>query len=119
LPFTSKERRIIASIARYHRKGLPKQSHYNLATLDQATIHKVKVLSCILRLADSLDYSHQSIVEVLILKIGTKRITVECMFKTKSVSEEQAFNKKKDLFEKVFAKKMVLIWKQPSKPLDT
>ena len=25
--------------------------------------------------------------------------------------EEQAFNKKKDLFEKVFAKKLVLIWK--------
>jgi hypothetical protein len=26
--------------------------------------------------------------------------------------EEQAFNKKKDLCEKVFAKKLVLVWKQ-------
>jgi putative phosphoesterase len=119
LPFTSQERRIIASIARYHRKGLPKPTHYNLATLDRATVHKVKILSSLLRIADSLDYSHQSTVEVLIIKIGTKRITVECMFKTKSALEEQAFNKKKDLFEKVFAKKMVLIWKRPSKPLDT
>ena len=33
LPFTSRERRIIASIARYHRKGLPKPSHYNLFIL--------------------------------------------------------------------------------------
>lgn len=119
LPFSSQERRIVACIARYHRKGLPKQTHYNLAALDRATIHKVKVLSSLLRVADSLDYSHQSTVEVLIIKLGTKRITVECMFKTKSTLEEQAFNKKKDLFEKVFAKKMVLIWKQPSKPLDT
>ncbi len=28
LQFTSRERRIIANIARYHRKALPKQSHY-------------------------------------------------------------------------------------------
>ncbi len=119
LPFTSKERRIIASIARYHRKGLPKQTHYNLGSLDCATIYKVKVLASLLRIADGLDYSHRSIVEVLIIKIGTKRIIVECMFKTKSILEEQAFNKKKDLFENVFAKKMVLIWKEPSKPLDT
>jgi len=118
LPFTSQERRIIASIARYHRKGLPKQTHYNLATLDRVNLHKVKVLASLLRLADSLDYSHQSIVEVLIIKMGIKRITVECMFKTKSILEEQAFNKKKDLFEKVFVKKMVLIWKRPPKLLD-
>ncbi|HEY9759023.1 MAG TPA: YfcE family phosphodiesterase, partial [Oculatellaceae cyanobacterium] len=30
LPFPSQDRRIIASIARYHRKALPKQGHYNL-----------------------------------------------------------------------------------------
>ena len=119
LPFTSQERRIIASIARYHRKGLPKQTHYNLLSFDRATIHKVKVLASFLRMADGLDYSHQSIVEALIVKRGTKRVTVECMFKTKSTLEEQAFNKKKDLFEKVFAKEMVLVWKGPLKPLDT
>ena len=112
MPFTSQERRIIASIARYHRKGLPKQNHYNLATLDRATVHKVKVLASLLRVADSLDYSHQSIVEILNIKSGTKKITVECLSESKSPLEEQAFNKKKDLFEKVFAKKMVLIWKQ-------
>jgi exopolyphosphatase/guanosine-5'-triphosphate,3'-diphosphate pyrophosphatase len=119
LPFTSQERRIIASIARYHRNGLPKQTHYNLLSFDRATIHKVKVLASFLRMADGLDYSHQSIVEALIVKRGTKRLTVECMFKTKSTLEEQAFNKKKDLFEKVFAKEMVLVWKGPLKPLDT
>ncbi len=70
-------------------------------------------------MADSLDYTHQSVVEALNVKVGSKKITVECVCETKSILEEQAFNKKKDLFEKVFAKKMVLIWKkQPSKPLD-
>jgi exopolyphosphatase/guanosine-5'-triphosphate,3'-diphosphate pyrophosphatase len=75
-------------------------------------------LASLLRIADGLDYTHQSIVEALNIKVGTKRITVECVSKTKSVLEEQAFNKKKDLFEKVFAKKVVLLWKKkPSQPL--
>jgi exopolyphosphatase/pppGpp-phosphohydrolase len=111
LPFSSQERRIVASIARYHRKGLPKQSHYNLKTLDRVTVRKVEILSSLLRVADSLDYTHQSIVKSLNIKVG-KRITVGCVCLTESMLEEQAFNKKKDLFEKVFAKKLVLVWKR-------
>ena len=112
LQFASQERRIVASIARYHRKGLPKSGHYNLATLDCNTIHKVKILSSLLRIADSLDFSHASIVKTLNLKVGTKRIIVEYVSEAKSLLEEQAFNKKKDLFEKVLAKRLVLIWKK-------
>ncbi|MGZ4850430.1 MAG: CHAD domain-containing protein [Candidatus Bathyarchaeia archaeon] len=111
LPFTSQERRIVASIARYHRKGLPKQSHYNLSTLDRVTLQKIKILASLLRVADSLDYTHRSIIKTLNIKVETKRITTECVSEAKSVLEEQAFNKKKDLFEKVFAKKLVLLWK--------
>ncbi len=116
LPFTSHERRIIASIARYHRKALPKLSHNNLASMNRETVQKVKMLSSLLRVADSLDYSHQSIAEAINIKVDTKKVVVECISKTKPLLEEQAFNKKKDLFERVFAKKMVLTWKKPSKP---
>ena len=118
LPFTSKERRIIASVARYHRKALPEPDDYNFSTLDRIIVQKVMVLSSLLRIADGLDYTHQAIAETLNVKVSTKRITVECFSKTRSPFEEQAFNKKKDLFEKVFAKKMVLVWKQPLKPLN-
>jgi exopolyphosphatase/guanosine-5'-triphosphate,3'-diphosphate pyrophosphatase len=111
LPFTSQERQIVAAIARYHRKGLPKPKNYNLATLDRATVHKVKILASLLRVADGLDYTHQSIVKSLNIKVGTKRIIAECVSE-KSPLEEQAFNKKKDLFEKVFARKLVLVWKR-------
>ena len=112
LPFTSQERRIMASISRYHRKGLPKPKHYNLATLDRVTVHKVKVLASLLRVADSLDCTHQSIVKNLNIKVDPKRIIAECVSETESTLEEQTFNKKKDLFEKVFAMKMVLVWKR-------
>jgi putative phosphoesterase len=112
MPFPSQERRIIASIARYHRKGLPKQSHYNLASLDKATIHKVKVLASLLRVADGLDCTHQAIVKSISVKVGTKKMTVASLTENKSMLEEHAFNTKKDLFEKVFGKKLVLIWKK-------
>ncbi|MCW3983817.1 MAG: YfcE family phosphodiesterase [Candidatus Bathyarchaeota archaeon] len=113
LPFPSQDRRIIASIARYHRKALPKPKHYNLAALDRKVVQKISVLAGLLRVADSLDYTHQSSVKALGIKVGAKKVTVEYVSNTQLTLEETAFNKKKDLFEKVFNRKMVLLWKQP------
>jgi exopolyphosphatase/pppGpp-phosphohydrolase len=114
LPFSSQERQIVASVARYHRKGLPKRNHYNLRALDRITINKIKVLASFLRVADGLDYTHQSIVKKVNIREDTNCVIVEYESGNKSILEEQAFNKKKDLFEKVFAKTLVLIWKQLS-----
>jgi putative phosphoesterase len=111
LAFSSEDRRAIASIARYHRKGLPKKSHYNLLSFDRETKNKVKVLASFLRVADGLDYTHESIVKNLNFKIAGNKITIECIGE-ESLLEGQAFNKKKDLFEKVFARKLMLVWKQ-------
>jgi diadenosine tetraphosphatase ApaH/serine/threonine PP2A family protein phosphatase len=112
LPFTSEERRIVASIARYHRRGFPKPKHSNLATLNRATARKIARLSSLLRIADSLDVSHQSVVKNANFKVGSKKVTVECLVHSNPILEEQAFNKKKDLFENIFKKKLVLVWKQ-------
>jgi putative phosphoesterase len=112
LPFTSRERRIVASIARYHRKGLPNPKHYNLKALNRQTVNTIKILSSLLRVADSLDYTHQSNVKTLNFKVGTKKITAICTCETESTLEQQAFNKKKDLFERTLGKKLVLVWKQ-------
>jgi exopolyphosphatase/guanosine-5'-triphosphate,3'-diphosphate pyrophosphatase len=115
LPLASRERRIVASVARYHRKGLPKQKHYNLKTLDRSTINKIKILASLLRVADSLDCTHESNVKTLNLKLAAKKVTAECICEAESMLEEQAFNKKKDLFERVFGKKLVLSWKKQGK----
>jgi exopolyphosphatase/guanosine-5'-triphosphate,3'-diphosphate pyrophosphatase len=108
----SMERRVVASIARYHRGGLPKKKHYNLASLSLKTVRKIETLSGVLRVADSLDYTHNGIVESLALKKSNKRITINCTVSSQPTVEEQAFAKKKDLIEKVLKKKMVLVWKQ-------
>ncbi len=110
LPLASEERRVVASIARYHRKGLPKQKHYNLATLNSKTVNEISALSSILRVADSLDYTHDAKVKILGVRVASKRVTLECVSDTDTSLVEQAFDKKKDLFEKFFKKKMVLVW---------
>jgi exopolyphosphatase/guanosine-5'-triphosphate,3'-diphosphate pyrophosphatase len=112
LPFTSRERRVIASIARYHSKALPKRKHYNLKALDRKTVSTIKMLASFLRVADGLDYTHQSNAKALNFKVGNKKVIVTCLCETESMLDQQAFDKKKDLFEKVFAKKLVLVWKQ-------
>lgn len=112
LLLTSADRRILASVARYHRKSFPKKTHYNLASLGAKTIQQITLLSGILRVADSLDYTHRGVVQNLSVKISSKRITVECVTSEDPMLEQQAFNKKKDLIETVLKRKMVLVWKQ-------
>jgi putative phosphoesterase len=112
LPFSSEDRLVIASIARYHRKGFPKKKHSNMASLNRVDVQKVAALSSLLRVADSLDYTHESNVKSLKFKVGFKRVTVKCITSSNLALEEQAFNTKKDLFEEVFKKKLVLLWKQ-------
>ena len=112
LPFSSVERRIIGSIARYHRKGFPKEKDYNLAGLSKETKLKVKILSSILRVADGLDFTHQSIVEQIEVNVDSKKISIECEIHSNPSAEEQSVNKKKDLLEEVFGRQLVLTWRK-------
>ena len=108
----SMDRRVIASIARYHRKSLPAKKHYNLNSLSPKTIKKIELLSGIIRIADSLDYVHNGIVKKIQLKIAPQRIVVECSTSANPAMEQQAFNKKKDLLENVLKRKLVLEWNE-------
>ncbi len=56
--FAPQEIELIANIARYHRRALPKKRHANFARLDRADRRLVRRLSGILRVADGLDRTH-------------------------------------------------------------
>ena len=112
LPFTSVERRAIANIARYHRKGCPQTKHYNFESLSRELKRKVTFLAGILRLADGLDFSHKSIIQSVEAKQAFENVIIYGSVLLNPVLEEYAVNKKKDLFEKSFRKKVVVTWKQ-------
>jgi len=115
LPFTYEERYIVGSIARYHRKALPSKKHFNLKPLKQTERGKIMVLSSILRVADALDYSHNSVVQTLNLKSFPDHIVLDCVASGEHTLEEKSVTKKKDLFERVFRSKLTLVWRsQPT-----
>lgn len=112
LPLDNKERLIIGSIARYHRKALPDKTHDHFAVLEPAEQEKVKTLSALLRVADGLDASHQSRVNDLSVHITKKRILIRCAIKTlTAIEEEISATNKSDLMVKVFHRTVYFRWK--------
>jgi exopolyphosphatase / guanosine-5'-triphosphate,3'-diphosphate pyrophosphatase len=70
--FTDRERELIATIARYHRRSVPKDRHdiFQLLTPEERTV--VRRLAALLRVADGLDRGHRRQVRrLLVSRRGT------------------------------------------------
>ncbi|MCX6650212.1 MAG: Ppx/GppA phosphatase family protein [Methanomassiliicoccales archaeon] len=63
LGFSSREVQIMANLAKYHRKRMPKERSVDLRGLDDADKMAVVRLSTLLRMAESLDRSHSNLVQ--------------------------------------------------------
>lgn len=112
LPFNSKERLIIGSIARYHRKALPSLQHDHFAALEPGEQDVVRALGALLRLADGLDGSHQSRVRDIAVRVSKKKILIRCAIKSlTAIEEELAATGKSDLLKKVYQRSVVFEWK--------
>jgi exopolyphosphatase/guanosine-5'-triphosphate,3'-diphosphate pyrophosphatase len=61
--FTEQEVEVLANVARYHRKGRPRPSHYSWRQLDKPDRRVVRKLAAILRIANALDRTHYSVVD--------------------------------------------------------
>jgi exopolyphosphatase / guanosine-5'-triphosphate,3'-diphosphate pyrophosphatase len=106
--FSPREREMIAQIARYHRKSLPKRKHeafYALKESDQTTVAR---LGGILRLADGLDRRRNSLVEAVTCIFSGTTVTINLRSSEDISVELYGGNAKKDLFEKAFGSKVVL-----------
>jgi exopolyphosphatase/guanosine-5'-triphosphate,3'-diphosphate pyrophosphatase len=66
--FHPDEIEVIALVARYHRRGIPKRSHDEYAELPSSLRKTVRTLSSILRVAESLDRSHAQAITGLELR---------------------------------------------------
>jgi exopolyphosphatase / guanosine-5'-triphosphate,3'-diphosphate pyrophosphatase len=56
--FTDREIELIAQVARYHRKSVPRKKHPEFAALDREDQQRVRTLAAILRVAVGLDRNH-------------------------------------------------------------
>jgi len=106
---TDDEIKIIAAVARYHRRGEPSKAHpvYNSLPEDKQII--VQKLASLLRLANALDHSHRQKVKSMEIENGmSDNITVVINTRDNFLLEKNDFNEKKDLFEKITGSRIKL-----------
>ncbi|MGA2071770.1 MAG: HD domain-containing protein [Sedimentisphaerales bacterium] len=108
LPFDFRDKSIIALLARYHRKALPKEQHIYFRDLNTKDRNIVRKLAGILRVVDGLDRTHQSKVEDISCRAGRKQISLTCRSVESLESEFAAARDKAELFEQVFGRKLAL-----------
>ncbi|HEY1923458.1 MAG TPA: Ppx/GppA phosphatase family protein, partial [Tepidisphaeraceae bacterium] len=102
--FSDDEIKVVANIARYHRKATPKDSHDSYASLPSRMRRVVDVGAALLRLSDGLDRSHSSVIQDLRCKIENRK--VKCVLTAKSDAELEIWGarRKRDWFEEVFGR---------------
>jgi exopolyphosphatase/guanosine-5'-triphosphate,3'-diphosphate pyrophosphatase len=107
--FTPREREIIAHVARYHRKALPKKKHEMFSRLAPQDQVLVKRLGGILRLADGLDRRRNSVVTGLDCHLFPSLFMVGVKGSGDFSVELFGGKAKGDLFERAFGRKLVLM----------
>jgi exopolyphosphatase/guanosine-5'-triphosphate,3'-diphosphate pyrophosphatase len=108
LLFDERQRILIGSIARYHRRALPRKKHRHYAALDPDERLLVRVLGGILRVADALDVGHIDAVSDVRCRISSARILVCCEGPDSLEMERTAVRRKGKLLEQVFERKLML-----------
>jgi exopolyphosphatase/guanosine-5'-triphosphate,3'-diphosphate pyrophosphatase len=63
--FDPLEIELLASVARYHRRGHPRRRHTEFGALPRPARRTVRVLAGLLRVADALDRSHRQTIRTL------------------------------------------------------
>ena len=104
-----REREIIAQVARYHRKALPKKKHESFARLVTQDRLLVKRLGGILRLADGLDRRRNSLVTALDCSLSPSTFMIRLEGEGDISVELFGGKSKGDLFEEAFGRKLVLV----------
>jgi exopolyphosphatase/guanosine-5'-triphosphate,3'-diphosphate pyrophosphatase len=99
--FTPEEIQIIANIARYHRKSMPKPEHPNFHFLSLQNKRLVSILAGIVRIADGLDRTHRQSVQAVSCRVSRGNIDVKIKTVFEPEIEIWGAERKKDLLENV------------------
>lgn len=114
--FSPAEVELTAQIARYHRKKMPGVQHREFILLSAGEQEFVCRAAALLRLADSLDRSHQNLILDARLRKDEGSWTVLAWSHAVGGEEPAGFAKKKDLFERTFKCPVFLSIQQGTPP---
>ena len=101
------ERELVAQIARYYRKAMPKPSHPEYTALAPEDRRRVDVLAALLRIADGLDIRHLGVVTDVAAMPEAEIVVVSAQADGDAAGEVDAAMEKADLFERTFGLRAV------------
>ncbi|HVT30817.1 MAG TPA: Ppx/GppA phosphatase family protein [Lacipirellulaceae bacterium] len=104
--FERRQLQILANVARYHRGTRPKRRHENFSELSLEDQKRVKSLAAILRLALALDRTHQQHVGEVKARVRDNVVHIVVESQGDANVDVWAAERKVDLFEKVFHRKV-------------
>jgi len=102
------EKTVIALVARYHSRSLPKATHKEFMVLSSKRRDTVLKLAVLLRLAEALDREHASKVDRFHITIRKKKVILKLFGQGDMLLEKWGLNLGATFFEKVYRKKMVI-----------
>ncbi|MDF2738731.1 MAG: Ppx/GppA phosphatase [Actinomycetia bacterium] len=102
--FTSRERDLVANVARYHRKALPADRHAEYMALDDDDRTTVRRLAALLRLADGLDADHFQVIEEATVVDQGDNVRLELRARDTPDLDMWAAERNGDLFELEFGR---------------
>ena len=114
--FSPEEKNVIANIARYHRKALPTLDHTAFGILSDEDKQRVLYLAPLLRLADSLDRSHQGMVKELFCELRDDALIIYVGADNEMPVETAAMERKADLFRQIYKRDAALRVLRPRLP---
>lgn len=100
--------RIIALVARYHRRAVPKPSHDGYAALDRDDRILVSKLAAILRVADALDRSHSQRARKIKCTLTPGQLEIAVPGVRDVSLELLGLREKADMFQQVYGRTVTL-----------
>jgi exopolyphosphatase/guanosine-5'-triphosphate,3'-diphosphate pyrophosphatase len=113
--FTPDEVQLIAAMARWHRRGEPRATD-DLPLVDE---RRLAPLVALLRMADGLDRGRAGAVEHVHVRLGPSLVVLELDVRGDAELELWGARRKRELFEKLFARDLELVVARRRDTVDT
>jgi exopolyphosphatase/guanosine-5'-triphosphate,3'-diphosphate pyrophosphatase len=113
--FSEPEIEVMANIARYHRKGRPKKSHYSWQNLPREHRRPVRKLVALARLANALDRTHDCVVDSVTCRV--RRSNLELLVHARKDAELEMWTARRQarLFEREFGLPVRIVLAEPAR----
>lgn len=106
--FSPDEVSMLSCLGRYHTRGRPRESFSAWESLSSRERSRCLSLLSLLRIADGLDVSHACLVFRIAANVGSDAVELVATCRGDAELEQWMFQRKKALFEELFARKLTL-----------